>query len=82
MLPVLGAGGSGDLLAGFCAALAGRLHTQKNDLSAEDLFTAATVAACLLVEAGRARQTIFSDPLELAAAAAAIAGSAWLSTGR
>jgi NAD(P)H-hydrate epimerase len=72
--PALAAGGSGDVLAGFCAAIAGRMG------AAFDGFACAAAAATLLMEAGRAAETAgrFSDPMELAHAAAGIAGRAWL----
>jgi NAD(P)H-hydrate epimerase len=79
MTPALAAGGSGDLLAGFCAGLAARLRAGvENRLSTESLFSAAVAAAALLQETGRRRKTVFSDPLELAGLASRIAGSAWL----
>ncbi|MDR1419177.1 MAG: hypothetical protein LBI86_02265 [Treponema sp.] len=68
MLPELGAGGSGDLLAGFCAALAAR----------RGCFEAALAAAALLVETASSSRPRFADPLELAGRAARIAGRAWL----
>jgi NAD(P)H-hydrate epimerase len=77
MTPALAAGGSGDLLAGFCAGLAARLAAEKK-LSAESLFSAAVAAAALLAETGRRRKAVFGDPLELAGLASRIAGAAWL----
>jgi NAD(P)H-hydrate epimerase len=79
MMPALAAGGSGDLLAGFCAGLAARL-TAENRLSTESLFSAAVAAAALLQETGSRRKTVFSDPAELAGLSARIAGSAWLTS--
>jgi NAD(P)H-hydrate epimerase len=79
MTPVLAAGGSGDLLAGFCAGLAARLcAVAENKLSTDSLFSAAVAAAALLAETGRRRKAVFSDPLELAGLASRIAGAAWL----
>jgi NAD(P)H-hydrate epimerase len=79
MLPVLASGGSGDLLAGFCAALAARLRAQGAFSGGGDsLFFAAVAAAALLVETGRKRGAAFSDPVELAGLASRVAGSAWL----
>ncbi|MDR2027989.1 MAG: bifunctional ADP-dependent NAD(P)H-hydrate dehydratase/NAD(P)H-hydrate epimerase [Treponema sp.] len=76
MQPVLAAGGSGDLLAGICAALAARLRAA----GGFDGYTCAVTAAALLLEACRAEDTarVFRDPLELADRVAAIAGAAWL----
>jgi NAD(P)H-hydrate repair Nnr-like enzyme with NAD(P)H-hydrate dehydratase domain len=79
MTPALAAGGSGDLLAGFCAGLAARLGAgSENKLSTDSLFSAAVAAASLLAETGRRRKTVFSDPTELAGLSSRIAGSAWL----
>jgi NAD(P)H-hydrate epimerase len=74
MDPSLGTGGSGDLLAGFCAGIAGRMRVQKKF----DPYAAAAAAGTLLVEAGRCMGRYFFDPLELAQPAAALAGHAWL----
>jgi len=81
MNPALAAGGSGDVLAGFCAAIAAR--------SAADMHTCACAAASLLVQAATPAALpaakdiggVFFDPAELARAAAALAGSAWLPQG-
>ncbi|MDR2048833.1 MAG: bifunctional ADP-dependent NAD(P)H-hydrate dehydratase/NAD(P)H-hydrate epimerase [Treponema sp.] len=79
MIPALAAGGSGDLLAGFCAGLAARLCAGAEDgRPADSLFAAAVAAAALLMETGRRRKAVFSDPAELAGLASRIAGSAWL----
>jgi NAD(P)H-hydrate epimerase len=76
MTPALSAGGSGDLLAGFCAALAARTAR----LGIYDGFACAAAAAALLVAAGKSEKAAarFSDPLELADIAAGLAGRAWL----
>jgi NAD(P)H-hydrate epimerase len=76
MTPVLGAGGTGDLLGGVCAAIAAR---QKAGNSF-DGYTCALIAAALLAELGRQAQNAdkFTDPLELADIAAVLAGRAWL----
>jgi NAD(P)H-hydrate epimerase len=76
MNPVLAAGGAGDVLAGFCAAIAARMYAE----NALDLFSCAAAAASLLQEAGQSEwvKHRFVDPLELAYAAAGIAGNAWL----
>jgi NAD(P)H-hydrate epimerase len=79
MCPVLGAGGSGDLLAGLCAAVAGRSRAA----DCFDGYTCACAAAALLIESARSREIAgrFIDPAELAAPAARIAGRAWLPAG-
>ena len=79
MKPVLAAGGSGDLLAGLCAALAARMVQEDRF----DGYTCAAVAAALLIETGSAERfpARFTDPLELADRAAGIAGEALLETG-
>jgi NAD(P)H-hydrate epimerase len=76
--PLLGAGGSGDLLAGLCAALCARVHAQTGECTGEDCLWAAAAAASLLIAAARKRGRVFGDPLELAAAAGELAGRAWL----
>jgi NAD(P)H-hydrate epimerase len=70
MNPALATGGSGDLLAGFCAAIAARA----------DLAHAARAAASLLIRAAESESVAgkFIDPAELAKAASAVAGTAWL----
>jgi NAD(P)H-hydrate epimerase len=94
MNAALGAGGSGDLLAGLCAAIAARLHASRE--AAEDadarlhaprenaaalLGDCAAAAAALLVEAARRHGRRFFDPLDLAESAARAAGEAWLRRG-
>ncbi|MDR2149749.1 MAG: bifunctional ADP-dependent NAD(P)H-hydrate dehydratase/NAD(P)H-hydrate epimerase [Spirochaetaceae bacterium] len=74
MLPVLATGGSGDLLAGFCAALAARMYRNHSF----DGYTVASASAALLIAAACATGKRFIDPLELADTAAALAGKAWL----
>ncbi|MDR0585836.1 MAG: bifunctional ADP-dependent NAD(P)H-hydrate dehydratase/NAD(P)H-hydrate epimerase [Treponema sp.] len=82
MIPALASGGSGDLLAGFCAGLAARLRAgAENKLSADSLFSAAVAAAALLMETGRRRKAVFGDPAELAGLSSRIAGAAWLAKG-
>ncbi len=81
MLPVLGTGGSGDLLSGLCAGLAGRM---KKEMARDfDFHYCSVLAACLLVEAGKQTAALrgFPDPLDMADTAARIAGEAWLGTG-
>ncbi|MFP3089803.1 bifunctional ADP-dependent NAD(P)H-hydrate dehydratase/NAD(P)H-hydrate epimerase [Treponema sp. TIM-1] len=76
MAPVLAAGGSGDLLAGFCLAIAARMKRG----GYYDGYTCAAAAAALLAEIGRAPDKAhrFVDPLDLAERAASLAGRAWL----
>jgi NAD(P)H-hydrate epimerase len=77
MSPVLAAGGTGDVLAGFCAAIAAR---QARSGAVFDGYVCASAAAALLIRAA-SDQAIggrFIDPGELADAAAGIAGNAWL----
>jgi NAD(P)H-hydrate epimerase len=73
MNPALAAGGSGDVLAGFCAAIAAR---QKPF----DGYACACAAASLLIKAAESDGVAgaFIDPAELVRPAAAIAGAAWL----
>jgi NAD(P)H-hydrate epimerase len=80
MTPSLAAGGSGDLLAGFCAAIAARLRAQTGaDFSGA---RAAVAAACLLAESARRGRNMFGDPLDLAHRAMKTAGAAWLERSR
>ncbi|MDR3343285.1 MAG: bifunctional ADP-dependent NAD(P)H-hydrate dehydratase/NAD(P)H-hydrate epimerase [Treponema sp.] len=73
MAPGLAAGGTGDLLAGLCAAIAARMNRNAQGF---DGYTCAIAAATLLIATGTS--LTFTDPLELADKAAAIAGAAWL----
>ena len=77
MTPALATGGSGDLLAGICAAIASRMVKEKEAFNA---YACAAAAASLLIESGRARglRARFADPLEIADRAADLAGAAWL----
>jgi NAD(P)H-hydrate epimerase len=79
MTPVLAAGGSGDVLAGICAALAARLRAAGKQ-RAFDGYVCACAAAALLMEAARSPETAgrFIDPSDLAGAVSSIAGKAWL----
>jgi NAD(P)H-hydrate repair Nnr-like enzyme with NAD(P)H-hydrate dehydratase domain len=81
MTPVLATGGSGDLLAGFCAAIAARMAKQDRGF---DGYTCAITASALIDASARSKsiETRFSDPLELAAIAAGLAGEAWLGVER
>ncbi|MDR1956564.1 MAG: bifunctional ADP-dependent NAD(P)H-hydrate dehydratase/NAD(P)H-hydrate epimerase [Treponema sp.] len=74
MAPVLAAGGTGDLLAGFCTAIAARMKQS----GCFDGYTCALSAAALLIETARSLGKRFVDPLVMAEQAAAIAGVAWL----
>jgi NAD(P)H-hydrate epimerase len=73
MNPTLGAGGSGDLLAGICVALAARMKRADTF----DSYTCAICAATLFIEAARG-VNVFVDPLDLAARVGSVAGAAWL----
>ena len=77
MKPVLASGGSGDLLAGFCAAIAARMVQE----GCFDGYTCAAAAAALLIESGNHERFNhrFTDPMELANRAADLAGEQWLS---
>ena len=76
MAPNLASGGSGDLLAGFCAALSARMSKE----GGFDLFDCAAAAATLFIKTGKSKELAarFTDPLELADYAADLAGWAWL----
>jgi NAD(P)H-hydrate epimerase len=82
MNPALGAGGSGDLLAGLCAGIAARWRTQAANGRARDFdgYNCALAAAALLTRASRSGKNAgrFFDPADLAASASALAGGAWL----
>jgi NAD(P)H-hydrate epimerase len=77
MVPCLAAGGSGDVLAGFCAALAARMRRSG---AVFDGYACAAAAAALLIRAGQSPDLAgrFVDPLEIADKAASLAGSVWL----
>jgi NAD(P)H-hydrate epimerase len=92
MAPVLATGGSGDLLAGICAAIAARMRKGASAGAAThadtgvprfDAWNCALIAACLLIEAAQdpARAAVFSDPEEISGEVARIAGAAWLHQG-
>jgi len=72
----LASGGSGDLLAGICAAIAAR--TARG--GGFDAYNCAAAAASLLIASAKADnlRKRFTDPLELAGKAAELAGEAWL----
>jgi NAD(P)H-hydrate epimerase len=76
MSPNLASGGIGDMLAGFCVALAARMK-REGILSLRDC---AAAAASLLIKAGRSAELAarFIDPMEIADKAADLAGLAWL----
>ncbi|MDR2136252.1 MAG: bifunctional ADP-dependent NAD(P)H-hydrate dehydratase/NAD(P)H-hydrate epimerase [Treponema sp.] len=73
MNPALGSGGSGDLLAGFCAGIAARCR-------GADLFSCALAGAALLIRAAAdpGLRNRFFDSMEVADLAADLAGRAWL----
>jgi len=77
MNAVLATGGSGDLLAGFCAAIAARMIQEGQPF---DGYACACAGATLLIAAAGSEllKARFSDPLELADEAADLAGKAWL----
>ncbi|MDR0375068.1 MAG: bifunctional ADP-dependent NAD(P)H-hydrate dehydratase/NAD(P)H-hydrate epimerase [Treponema sp.] len=78
MTPVLGAGGSGDLLAGLCAGIAGRMRRDAGVAGgAFDAYTCACAAATLLIAAGKKARG-FVDPFTMADNAAQLAADAWL----
>jgi NAD(P)H-hydrate epimerase len=74
MNPALAAGGSGDVLAGFCASIAARF----NACGGFDAYKCARAAGALLIQASKVNADKFVDPAETARAASAIAGAAWL----
>jgi len=73
----LASGGSGDLLAGICAAIAARIAMEGNGF---DAYNCACAASSLLIASAKADnlRKRFTDPLELADKAAELAGEAWL----
>jgi NAD(P)H-hydrate epimerase len=73
----LASGGSGDLLAGICAAIAARTALEGRGF---DAYNCAAAAATLLIASGKADdlRNRFTDPMELASKAAGLAGEAWL----
>jgi NAD(P)H-hydrate epimerase len=77
MAPALAAGGSGDLLAGFCAAIGARMM---QDGQGFDGYVCAAAAAALLIASVKSEELSgrFLDPLEVADKAASLAGEAWL----
>jgi NAD(P)H-hydrate epimerase len=77
MAPALASGGSGDLLAGFCAAIGARMM---QDGQGFDGYTCAVAAAALLIASVKSEELAgrFLDPLEVADKAARLAGEAWL----
>jgi len=86
MNPALATGGSGDVLAGFCASIAARWKAAirstavtQNEKSF-DMYTCACAAASLLVSAAKSESVAgtFIDPEKLTTAASVIAGGAWL----
>jgi NAD(P)H-hydrate epimerase len=79
MNPLLAAGGSGDVLAGLCAAIAGRWRalSSRTDGSTDGYLCACAAASLLIHAAGsKALTNRFADPAEIVDAAAAIAAAA------
>jgi NAD(P)H-hydrate epimerase len=77
----LASGGSGDLLAGFCAAIAARMAAiPARGSRGFDAYACACAAAGLLIACGKSGdlKKRFTDALELADEAAGLAGEAWL----
>jgi ADP-dependent NAD(P)H-hydrate dehydratase / NAD(P)H-hydrate epimerase len=87
MNPVLATGGTGDVLAGFCSAIAARwracvLKKGAAKSGAFDAFACACAAGALLMQAADSKGVAgkFADPAEIAHAASAVAGAVWLET--
>jgi NAD(P)H-hydrate epimerase len=81
MNPVLAAGGSGDVLAGFCSSIAARWKAGAVSSDGHDGFDAyacARAAGALLIQASKSVAGKFADPHEITQAASLIAGAAWL----
>jgi NAD(P)H-hydrate epimerase len=86
MNPALAAGGTGDVLAGFCCAIAARLCASRSGASRSgasksggfDAYECARAAGALLVQAAKNIAGRFADPAEIAQSASAVAGAAWL----
>jgi NAD(P)H-hydrate epimerase len=80
MNPVLAAGGSGDVLAGFCSSIAARWKAGgiTNSNTAFDAYACARAAGALLIQASKNITGKFADPAEIAQAASSVAGAAWL----
>ena len=76
MNPVLAAGGTGDVLAGFCSSIATRWKACEPD--SFDAYACACAAGALLMQASKTIAGKFVDPSEIAQAASVIAGAAWL----
>jgi len=81
MNPVLAAGGSGDVLAGFCSSIAARWRAgalKSGAYGGFDAYACARAAGALLIRASKSVAGKFADPEEIAQAASLIAGAAWL----
>jgi NAD(P)H-hydrate epimerase len=83
MNPILSTGGTGDVLAGFCASIAARWRAavaHNGTTKPFDSYICASTASSLLVKAAKSESVTgkFVDPEEIACAATAIAGAAWL----
>jgi NAD(P)H-hydrate epimerase len=75
MNPALATGGTGDVLAGFCSSIAARFPKNKFDA-----YACACAAGALLIKSAGSKGVAgkFADPAEIAQAASAVAGAAWL----
>jgi NAD(P)H-hydrate epimerase len=81
MNPLLGMGGSGDVLAGFCASIASRaVNPGPRSPALLDGYSCMCAAASLLIKAAESKKISgrFTDPEAITRAAAVIAGKAWL----
>jgi NAD(P)H-hydrate epimerase len=80
MNPVLACGGSGDALAGICAAIAARYQSAYGGLKTFDGYACACAAASLLIKSAGSEETAgkFIDPSLLIPAVSSLAGAAWL----
>jgi NAD(P)H-hydrate epimerase len=79
MDPALGAGGSGDFLAGLCAGIVGRMRSaESRGTGGVNPYHAAAAAGTLLAAASRRKGRRFYDPPDLAESASILAGEAWL----
>lgn len=83
MDPALGAGGSGDFLAGLCAGILCRMRqAETRGSGGVNVYRAAAAAGTLLVAASRRMGRRFYDPPDLAESASGLAGEAWLPPSR
>jgi len=80
MIPALATGGTGDVLAGFCASIAARWKAGETKNGVFDAYACARAAGALLIQAAASKGVAgkFADPMEIARAASSVAGAAWL----